>query len=73
MEAMTVKDLYNACARELNKGNGDKKILLSCDDEGNSFHQMFCSFTDIKGEEIEYGLPWGVTAKDFDEKYILLG
>ncbi len=43
---MTVKDLEKACNEQIKKGNGDKIIMLSGDDEGNSFHYMFYLFTD---------------------------
>ena len=26
---------------DINKGNGDKKIFISSDDEGNSYHRLF--------------------------------
>lgn len=48
MKAMTVNDLEKACKEQMKKGNGDKIILLSDDDEGNSFHTLFYLFTDSK-------------------------
>ena len=41
METITVKQLLKACKEEVAKGNGDKHILISGDDEGNSFHELF--------------------------------
>lgn len=48
MKAMTVNDLEKACKEQIKKGNGDKIILLSDDDEGNGFHTLFYLFTDSK-------------------------
>jgi len=44
-----VKELYALCAGQIKRGNGDKHILISDDDEGNGFHTLFCGFT----EEVE--------------------
>ena len=43
--ALTVKDLYEKCKEQIDQGNGDKKILISADDEGNGFHGLFYPFT----------------------------
>ena len=72
-KGLTVKDLYNACRREITNGNGDKHILLSGDDEGNSYHELFFLFSQMSGSDIAYGLPFGVTEEDVDENYIVLG
>lgn len=42
--AMTVGQLYLACAKQIEDGNGDKKIMISTDDEGNGYHGLFYSF-----------------------------
>lgn len=73
METITVKQLLQACKEEVAKGNGDKYILISGDDEGNSFHELFYLFTHMKGEDINYGLPFGVSEEDVSTKYIILG
>lgn len=50
---VTVKELLKACEEQVKKGNGDKIVLISNDDEGNGFHTLFYQFTDklenIKG------------------------
>lgn len=46
-KGITVAELYKACAELMNKGLGDKCIQISSDDEGNSFHSLFYSFTTI--------------------------
>lgn len=50
MEEITVKKLIKMCQDQIKKGNGDKVILLSSDDEGNEFHTMYYGFTDDKKE-----------------------
>ena len=44
MSAITIKDLLDECIKQVQKGNGSKKILLSSDDEGNEYHEMFFGF-----------------------------
>ena len=73
METITIKQLLKACKEEIAKGNGDKYILISGDDAGNSFHELFYRFCHLKGEEISYGLPFGVSEEDVNTKYIVLG
>lgn len=48
MSYMTVKQLKVEVAEQIKKGNGNKKILISCDDEGNGFHGLFFTFIDDK-------------------------
>lgn len=56
MKQLTVKQLYALLIEEITKGNGDKKIVVADDNEGNSFHGLFYGITsepnDIK-ENIE--------------------
>ena len=42
---ITVKELLKLCRHEVMNGNADKKILISADDEGNSYHELFFPFT----------------------------
>ncbi len=46
MEVITVRKLKDLCNEQIRKGNGDKKILISDDDEGNGYHSLFFPFTD---------------------------
>ena len=50
MDQLTVKDLYEACKLHINKGNGDKLIVISDDNEGNGYHGMFYALTEITDE-----------------------
>ena len=55
MKPMTVKRLCALCVEQIKKGNGDKIVLLSNDDEGNGYHECYYDFTeDVAGNDI-----WG--------------
>lgn len=43
---LTVNQLAHACRQQIGKGNGNKHVLISSDDEGNEFHTLFYGFTD---------------------------
>ena len=45
---LTVKDLYKLCKEEIDNGNGNKKIVISDDNEGNGFHGLFYGFTPME-------------------------
>lgn len=47
---LTVKELYEACKEQIEKGNGCKTVLISGDDEGNNYHTLFQLFTDDRNE-----------------------
>ena len=71
-QAITVSQLLQECIKQIQKGNGRKHIIISSDDEGNEYHELFFSFSpDLKGKDIE--LPYGVTPESFDKEYIVLG
>jgi len=42
---ITVNQLLELCEEEKAKGNGNKRIFISMDDEGNAFHGLFYGFT----------------------------
>ena len=44
---MTVKALLKFCQQEIKNGNGNKKIVISDDNEGNGFHGLFYGFTTL--------------------------
>ena len=48
MKALTIKDLYDECQKQIIKGNGDKVIMISDDDEGNGYHYLWYAFTNAK-------------------------
>ncbi len=53
---ITVKQLKELCEKQIKKGNGDKHILISNDDEGNGFHTLFYDFADNKTVGFAYML-----------------
>lgn len=65
-----VQDLYYMCKKQVEKGNGGKKILISADDEGNSYHELIYEFT----EDLEdfKDLIYCVNEEDLKD-YIILG
>ncbi len=51
MKALTINDLLKECMKQVRRGNGDKVIMISSDDEGNSYHYLWYAFTTIKEME----------------------
>lgn len=45
---ITVKQLLEACKKQVEKGNGNKVILVGDDNEGNGYHGLGFLFTDDK-------------------------
>ena len=72
MEQVTVKKLLEICKQEVKKGNGDKKIVISDDNEGNGYHGLFYHFTTIKPSEKEYFEVYDSQETDIN-KIIILG
>lgn len=50
---ITVKDLLQLCQNEIKKGNGNKHIVISDDNEGNGYHGMFYGFTPCTEDFLE--------------------
>ena len=48
MKPLTIKDLYDECKKQMAKGNADKVIMISDDDEGNGYHYLWYSFAKAK-------------------------
>ena len=69
MSQMTVFDLYNECIRQVSRGNGDKKVVISDDNEGNSFHGLFFGFTKWSEDFKDY--IYDSTANSNDDTIIL--
>lgn len=51
MKALTVKDLYKECERQMRLGNGNKTIMISQDDEGNGYHYLWYTFQTVEEYE----------------------
>lgn len=45
MKPINVKELYKECKKQIEKGNGDKIIMISDDDEGNGYHYCWYTFS----------------------------
>lgn len=69
-QEITVKKLKALCDLQIKKGNGDKKILISDDDEGNGFHSLFFSFTETVNDFKD--AIYHIDEKDLKD-YIILG
>ena len=50
MEAITVRELLSKCGELIKAGFGDKKILLTNDDEWNGYHELFDGFFTTTGD-----------------------
>lgn len=72
MKAFTVNDLAVACKEMKSKGLGSKKILISDDDEGNGYHELFFGFSENVEDFDMIGMPFGVSGENINE-YIILG
>lgn len=76
-KGITVKQLAAYCRKAIANGNGDKRILISSDDEGNEYHELFYQFTPsneiFSGSKYDGSLPFGVSYDDAVKDYIVLG
>ena len=74
MKAITVRDLAIMCSKAIQKGLGDKKILLTNDDEWNGYHELFGGLYDPSINPLAGGqsLPYGVTPDNIKD-YVILG
>ena len=48
--AVTVRKLYEDCKRVIKNGGGNKEILITSDDECNSYHALWYTFIDDSSE-----------------------
>lgn len=71
-QAMTIDELIHVLVKENAKGNGGKHILISTDDEGNGYHELFFGVSpitdDFKGTDFS-GVDFETAKKD----YVILG
>ena len=74
MEAITVRELLSKCGELIKAGFGDKKILLTNDDEWNGYHELFDGFFTTTGDALVGGqsTPFGVTESNIGN-YVILG
>ena len=70
MKQLTINDLLRVCQQKVKEGHGNKKILISTDDEGNGYHELFYGInTNIREFEAISEMPFGINLDD----YVLLG
>ena len=48
---LTVTQLKKLCDNEIKKGNGNRMIVISDDNEGNGFHGLFFGFKIIEEKD----------------------
>ena len=73
-KALTIKELHSALGNAIKDGYGDRKILLSSDDEGNSYHEMFFAMSMARDcVSSDSQLPYGVTLDEANNEYVILG
>lgn len=74
MKAITIKELHAYLGKAIEDGYGDRKILLSSDDEGNSYHEMFFAMSMARDcVSSDSQLPYGVTMDEANNEYVILG
>lgn len=47
MEQMTVLKLAQLCEHEIKRGNGNKKVVVASDPEGNEFNGLWGGFASV--------------------------
>ena len=73
-KGITIEQLYKECAKQMKAGNGKRHIMISSDDEGNGFHELFYGFSPVTDTFPDGSiLPYGVTPEEADKEYITLG
>ena len=72
MDIRIIKELKAVCELEISKGNGDKQIYISADDEGNGFHPLFFTFTKLTEDNV-YSFPTCHGESLDPNKHIILG
>lgn len=71
MGQLTIERLKEICDKYIKKGYGDRKIVISDDNEGNGFHGLFYGFTVIeKGQEDDYPI-YDSESEDVNEIVVL--
>ena len=51
-EGITVEHLCLLCLNEIVKGNAQKHVQISMDDEGNGYHTLFYGFSPAEGFDV---------------------
>lgn len=76
MEQMTVRKLYMELKELMQKGQGDKKIIVADDNEGNGYHGIFYSVTaeaNLVQENVEASNGLSDSAERNYENLVIIG
>ena len=68
---ITVKELYDHLADVIEKGYGNKHILISTDEEGNGYHPLFFGVT-TDYDQIKMCANWGLFTDNNDPDIVVL-
>lgn len=71
MKQLTINELLKFCQQQVKKGNGNKKIVISDDNEGNDYHGLFYAFTKIAEYQKEYYQIYDSETDDINEIIVL--
>ena len=72
-KALTIDELYKALANARKDGLGNKKILLSIDDEGNGFHECFFAITPVTDDFSYANFGYGIDIEKAKDEYVIIG
>ena len=72
MNARTINELYEELKKQRALGNGEKKILIATDDEGNGFRPMYYLISETKGN-VDYSTLYGISKEEAEENCVILG
>lgn len=53
MEQIKLKDLYQKCKELMDEGKGEKSLIVAADNEGNGYHGMFFTLTEVTHENAD--------------------
>jgi hypothetical protein len=69
---LTITQLKKLCDNEIKKGDGNRMIVISDDNEGNGYHGLFFGFTTIATDEKDF-FPISDSVSEDINKIIILG
>ena len=58
MKQLQLKDLYNACKKEMEAGNGEKYLITGDDNECKGYHGIYFAISPITKKDAEYIIPY---------------
>lgn len=75
MEQMTIKKLKKLVDQQIKRGNGDKYIVISDDNEGNGYHGLFYGFNEDKRDVYMFLMDETIhdTIEEDENNIIILG